>query len=231
MATPKVTVVEHEPACSSAYLVDWLAPTTELSVVRPYLGDAVPESNTDGLIVLGGTENALADTAWPWLPATRALLNTAVVDGTPSFNICLGHQLLGVAAGAELDTNSDAGPEYGPVTMQIVAPEDDALFGTYSGREVSVTMMHDDQLRNLPEGAVNLAYTDRTPIAAMHLGEASWSTQFHPEANASTLLGWLDTTPQLSAEDRKDILASYFVHSGQITEFAKNIVLNWRALM
>lgn len=228
---PHVTIIEHEAACAPGYLVEWLAPTTDLQVIRPYLGQPIPETPGDGLIVLGGSNNALADELWPWLPPTRELLAHALAQDIPSYSICLGHQLLGVAAGAELLVGAPAGPEYGPHQMHIDADESDPLFGPDAGRDIAVTMMHDDQLGTVPSGARVLAHTAATPYAAMRLGELSWSTQFHPEATASTLLGWLETTPELSAAERSELLTKYLTEMDEITNFAKQITLRWRAVL
>ncbi|NUP83955.1 MAG: C26 family cysteine hydrolase domain-containing family, partial [Nonomuraea sp.] len=93
----RITVIEHEADAGLGYLAGWLG--LPCDVVRPYLGEEVPERAADGLIVLGGAAAAWEDERSPWQPATRVLLRRAVAEGTPTLGICLGAQLLTMALG------------------------------------------------------------------------------------------------------------------------------------
>ena len=80
---------------------------------HPYLGNRVPPSvEGDALIVLGGPMDAYDDEVAPWLPSVRELLLSAIDDGVPTIGICLGAQLLAVAAGGKVERGA-AGPEIG----------------------------------------------------------------------------------------------------------------------
>jgi len=105
-----VLVIEHETGAGLSLLEASLGVRTR--VIRPYLGDAVPDLTDQqvrpsGLIVLGGEPGAWDDDVAPWLPATRALLGRAVREQIPTFAICLGAQLLAQSAS--------------PVTLPIIA--------------------------------------------------------------------------------------------------------------
>src|SRR5688500_7881561 len=97
----RMTVIEHEADAGPGYLGGWLG--LPCDVVRPYLGERIPEDAGDGLIVLGGEAAAWEDERWPWLPATRALLRRAAGDGTPTLAVCLGAQLLTLACGGAVE--------------------------------------------------------------------------------------------------------------------------------
>src|SRR5205823_15043933 len=82
----RALVVQHTAHEGLGNLLQWL-PAAGLDVhpIHPYLGHRVPPSvEGDALIVLGGPMGANDDADAPWLPATRALLATAVDDGVPT---------------------------------------------------------------------------------------------------------------------------------------------------
>jgi GMP synthase (glutamine-hydrolysing) len=100
-------VVQHEPEAPAGWLGErWSQQGIELDVVRPDLGEALPEALAhDALIVLGGAMNANEDGRYPWLAPTRELIREAVADGIPTLGVCLGHQLVSVALGGEVIVN------------------------------------------------------------------------------------------------------------------------------
>src|SRR5687767_8916337 len=100
----RITVIEHEAEAGLGYLGGWLGLACD--VVRPYLGEKVPERAADGLIVLGGEAAAWEDERSPWQPATRDLLRRAVDEATPTLAICLGAQLLTMACEGTVERGS-----------------------------------------------------------------------------------------------------------------------------
>lgn len=252
-ASKHITVIEHETGCPLDEFARWM--DVDVDIVRPYLGDPVPSHPADGLIVLGGTENALADDVWPWLPAVRQLLVNAVDDHTPTLGICLGHQLLGVALGGELvvgaqrqDDPTYKGPEYGVTALHLMdaGAEDELLGGAAIDVAVNgtgahtqplpstpatpsppVTMMHGDVLKTLPEGAALLASTDLYPNAAFRMSEAAWGVQFHPEASLSTFASWVEQTPKLTSKARARLIEQAHAEHTAVTEFARAIAIRF----
>src|SRR6516225_1071278 len=101
----RVHVVQHSAGEGLGRLADWLpAIGVDVHPTHPYLGNRVPPSvEGDALIVLGGPMGAYDDDDAPWLPAVRGLLASAVDDGVPTIGICLGAQLLAVAAGGAVE--------------------------------------------------------------------------------------------------------------------------------
>ncbi|MBF8189885.1 type 1 glutamine amidotransferase [Nonomuraea sp. K274] len=141
----RIIVIEHEAGAGLGYLGGWLGMTCE--VVRPYLGEAVPERAADGLIVLGGAAAAWEDERSPWQPATRDLLMRAVDDGTPTLAVCLGAQLLTLACGGTVERGAN-GLEVGlrEVTALPAAASDRLLshIGTDGGGSVVGTSVGTD---------------------------------------------------------------------------------------
>ncbi|MBG0829300.1 type 1 glutamine amidotransferase [Planomonospora sp. ID67723] len=189
----RITVIEHEAAAGLGFFAEWLAGTgAACEIVRPYLGETVPEHAADGLIVLGGEAAAWQDEDYPWLPATRELLRRAVADGVPTLGICLGAQLLTLACGGTVE-RGDLGLEIGACRISpLPAADGDPLFdGLLDGAEPAVAVQyHGDAMTRLPAGAVPLATGEIYPNQAYRLGERAWAVQFHPEATPEIFLDW-----------------------------------------
>ncbi|WP_149203814.1 type 1 glutamine amidotransferase [Actinotalea subterranea] len=218
-----LTVIEQTPTAPLDRFAAWLptpagtAPEAALTVhvVRAWDGDALPVDAAhvgDGLLVLGGEANAYDDTAAPWLPATRELLADAVRSGVPTLGVCLGAQLLAVAAGGRVQVAAPPGREAGvidvhprpdaardPLLGGLAAdvPADHPLAG---GVLAAMPSMHADAVVDLPPGAVWLASSRLYPYQAFRVGEVAWGLQFHPETSVETFAGWAQTTPDVDAE-------------------------------
>lgn len=185
-------VIEHQADCGIGAFAGWLeaAGGTPLRIIRPYLGDPVPEAAPEGLLVLGGEMHALEDDRAPWLPAVRALLRRSVAEGTPVFGICLGAQLLAAACGGRVVVGDPAGPERGAIEVRTLdASAADPLFAGLPAR-FQATAAHRDGIRALPGGSVLLAESDRYP-QAFRVGRAAWGVQFHPEATTAIVASWV----------------------------------------
>lgn len=184
----RALIVQHAAHEGLGRLQDWLpARGVDVHPIHPYLGHRVPPSvEGDALVVLGGPMGALDDAAAPWLPATRSLLATAIDDGVPTLGICLGAQLLAVAAGGEVQRGA-LGPELGLDLVDVTTP--DFLLTTGS---MSVVQWHHDTVTRLPSSAALLASSQRYAVQAFRIGEVAWGMQFHVEATAAMVRDWAE---------------------------------------
>jgi len=182
----RVLVVQHMAHEGLGRLQDWLpAAGVDVHPIHPYLGHRVPQSvEGDALVVLGGPMGCLDDEVAPWLPATRSLLATAIDDGVPTLGICLGAQLLAVAAGGSVERGA-LGPELGLGTVTVSQP--DVLLP--SG-ELPVVQWHFDTVTRLPESAALLGSSSRYAAQAFRVGEVAWGLQFHIEATPEMVGEW-----------------------------------------
>jgi GMP synthase-like glutamine amidotransferase len=114
----------------------------------------------------------------------RDLLVSAIDDGVPTIGICLGAQLLAVAAGGAVERGA-AGPEIG--LDEVTVSSSDLLL---SEGVLPVVQWHYDAVTTLPADAAVLASSERYPIQAFRVGEVAWGLQFHPEADAQLVRGW-----------------------------------------
>jgi GMP synthase (glutamine-hydrolysing) len=208
----RLLVVQHEDAVPLGRM---RFPGLALDVVRPDRGDPLPDRLTRhaGLVVLGGTMAAWEDDVAPWLPATRALLAACVDDGTPVLGICLGAQLLALATGGAVE-RGPAGPELGVVDVaRTTASDGDHVLGGL-GAAFPAASGHHDAVTALPSGAVQLARTATYPHQAFRLGDVAWGVQYHPEATAEVLAGWLEP-------DRALLAARGTTPEALVAEFAR----------
>lgn len=182
----RVLVVQHTPHEGLGRLQDWLPDAgVDVHPIHPYLGHRVPQYvEGDALIVLGGPMGANDDADAPWLPATRSLLASAIDDGVPTVGICLGAQLLAVAAGGSVERGA-LGPELGLGTVTVSQP--DVLLP--SG-ELRVVQWHFDTVTRLPETAALLGSSSRYAAQAFRIGEVAWGLQFHIEATPQMVADW-----------------------------------------
>jgi len=156
----------------------------ELDERFPRRGDPLPElGEHDGIVVLGGEQNALD----PGLAGQAALLRDATASGVPALGVCLGAQLLAHAHGGEvrkLERRHLAWPELLP----LPAADGDPVLGALPPGAAGVHWNEDGFA--LPEGAVELLRSPRESGEGFRIGERSWGVQFHPELDDAALEHW-----------------------------------------
>ncbi|HEX7744211.1 MAG TPA: type 1 glutamine amidotransferase [Micromonosporaceae bacterium] len=189
-------VIENDPTNDVRRLGEWLTEAgLELRVLRAHAGEPLPDA-LDGyaaLVVLGGEQRAypLPDgtPGAPWFPALESLLRKAVRHRVPTLAICLGAQLLATAhAGAT--ERSPSGPEIGPALVgKRDAADSDPLF-KWVPLVPDVLQWHEDEITELPHGAVLLAASTRYPHQAFRLGDRAWGLQFHIECDTDMIALW-----------------------------------------
>jgi GMP synthase-like glutamine amidotransferase len=185
-----ILVIENDLDAPAAMVGRWLREAgAELEICTPETGQPVPADLTgySALVVLGGAMNAYDDEAAGWLPQVRRLLSEAVRTELPTLAICLGAQLLAVAAGGRVSLAET--PEYGSqLVAKRQAAANDPLF-----RELPITpdviQWHVDEVSELPPGAVLLASSPVCEVQAFRVGRLAWGTQFH-----------IETTPEIVGE-------------------------------
>ena len=184
----RALIVQHTPTEGLGWLQEWLPDAgVHVHPIHPYLGHRVPPSvEGDALIVLGGPMGAYDDNEAPWLPAVRSLLSTAIDDGVPTLGICLGAQLLAVAAGGEV-IKGPAGPEIGVLDVEVAVSDDLMTEGT-----LPVVQWHYDAVSRMPAAATLLASSKSYEVQAFRVGDVAWGVQFHPEATLPMVAEWAE---------------------------------------
>lgn len=161
----------------------------EVEIVRAHEGEALPSlaDGHDGLIVLGGAQNALADDAHPHLPGLVALMRDFALADRAVLGVCLGSQLLARAFGAK--NLIGAAPEFG--WREVALTEDGAADPVLrvAGMRFPIFQWHDDTF-TLPEGAIRLAGNEAASNQAFRVCRAAYGMQFHFEADTQLVRHW-----------------------------------------
>jgi GMP synthase-like glutamine amidotransferase len=142
-----------------------------------------------GVVVMGGPMSATSDEAFPTRAAEIELLEEAIERGLPTLGVCLGAQLLAIAAGGKVYPGAD-GPEIGwaPVFFGNEAEADPLLTGL--PKEVTVMHWHADTF-DVPPGSTHLASSMLYPNQAFRVGARAWGLQFHLEVDRSAVRAFL----------------------------------------
>ena len=174
-----------------------------VTVVDAYLGEPLPDGTDgfDGLIVLGGGQNALDDEGSPWFPSLLGLMRGFVGTGRATLGVCLGSQLLARAYGA--DNLVGAASEFSWREIELTEEgREDAVLGGLPAR-FPIFQWHDDTF-TLPRGAVRLAGNLAAHNQAFRIGRAGYGTQFHFEADRQLVRRWSETFAGWLAERQPD---------------------------
>jgi GMP synthase-like glutamine amidotransferase len=141
-----------------------------------------------GVVTLGGRQSATRVAQDAFLTAEVNLLKQALKRRVPVLGMCLGAQLLAVAAGG---TVSHAGRMNAgwPQLSILPAGADDPLFGAFPAR-LPVLKWHED-LIEMPSAATELGTTPGPGAALFRVGPCAWGSQAHLELTPSMLIeGW-----------------------------------------
>jgi GMP synthase-like glutamine amidotransferase len=161
----------------------------KIDLVRAHVGEALPDGpqSYDGMVVLGGVQNALADDTSPWLPKLLTLMRSFTESGRSLLGVCLGSQLLARAYGG---TNIIGGvSEFGwqPVVLTPEGMADPLFAGTPAS--FPIFQWHDDTF-TLPLAARRLATGAVVENQAFLIGRAAYGVQFHFEADRPVVEEW-----------------------------------------
>ena len=175
----------------------------EVDVVKSYVGEPLPspDDGHDGLIVLGGGQNALADAEYPYMPQLVELMRDFASADRAVLGVCLGAQLLARAFGA--DNLIGAAPEFGWQEVELTDEgKTDPVLGRLPER-FPIFQWHDDTF-TLPRGAVRLAGNMAAHNQAFRVGRAAYGIQFHFEADRDLVRSWNENFADYLAEHHPD---------------------------
>jgi len=200
-----------------------------LDVVRADEGEPLPDGTAghDGMLVLGGPQDAWDDSRAPYFPKAMELIRAFAERGKPVLGICLGAQLAARAFGARVYRHT--APEIGfvPVRFTGAAQRDPLLRGL--GPERALMQWHYDTF-DLPDGAVRLATGEACENQAFRLGPALWGVQFHPEATAEIIGAWAARHHAQTGRAVEGIEDQVARHLPGQAAFARTLAARWLGL-
>ncbi|QTB90179.1 type 1 glutamine amidotransferase [Bifidobacterium saguini] len=199
MVTPQVLILQHvsweRPGRILSNLEDLGIQTVTMNITKKKKPDLPDFSELAGVVIMGGPMGALDYDKYPGLKTEAKLAKAAVASGKPVLGVCLGHQIIATALGAQL-RKGDA-PEIGFAPIKRVEKHD--YFSMWD-KQLNVLHWHNDVV-GLPEGGELLARSAGTKVQAFRLGSAL-GLQFHLEVCGSLLDEWLEEPSMV--KDLKD---------------------------
>ena len=196
----------------------------KIVICRAWAGDELPDdlNEFDGLVVLGGEQNALADEDHPYLPKLAGLMRESAEDGKAVLGICLGSQVL--ARGCDAENLIGTAPEFGWQTIELTeAGKNDPVLGQIPSG-FPIFEWHSDTF-TLPTNAVHLATNGNVTNQAFRVGRAGYGMQFHFEAHRGVVENWNREFEENLKANHMDFLESYPEMSATIGPIADDIGL------
>jgi GMP synthase-like glutamine amidotransferase len=153
-------------------------------------GDTLPAADEiAGIVSLGGRQSATRVEHDPFLAAEVALLQAALDDDLPVLGMCLGAQLLAVAAGGEVVTTGHFYADW-PDLVLLPTAASDPVFGGMPPR-LPVLKWHEDVIE-LPDEQLLLGRSEGPGAALFRIGSNAWGSQAHLELTPELLVdAWL----------------------------------------
>ena len=211
----RVLVVENMAGTPLGQIGDALVEANvDIELLAAYKGEELPASIEpyDGLVVLGGEQNALADDAYPYLPELCALMRRFEDADKSILGVCLGSQLLARAFGGDNLLNYTR--EFGWQTVALTEDgKADPVLGMLPS-DFTTFQWHVDSF-TLPNHAVHLAGNQAASNQAFRIGRAAYGMQFHFEAHQGVVENWCRDFPQ-SVEKMSPGFASRFTQERQL---------------
>lgn len=170
-----------------------------LQVVRPYLGEQVPESLDGfvGLAVGGGGQGVYEQDKYPYLTAEISLIRRAAAAERPVIGLCLGGQLMAASLGADVRRGPVKEIGFFPVELDPITDYDPLFCGL--PKSFVTTHWHGD-IFDVPPGGMRLGRSALTPNQLFRYGHALYGLQFHLEMTPEILAEMVD-------ESRGDLAA------------------------
>lgn len=158
-----------------------------ITYADPLREDLAPlrQDEPDLLIVLGGPMSATDVAGYPFLGVEAQWLRDRRAAGLPSIGICLGAQVMAVAAGG--DVAPMGLKEIGMGTVSITPAGQGTLLRLLA--DAPVLHWHGDAI-SLPADEVSLASTGPCAVQAFELSGHQLGLQFHLEADLDRITDW-----------------------------------------
>jgi GMP synthase (glutamine-hydrolysing) len=184
---------------------DWFAEVMdypEMFVVDVQQGGSLPAHLDYSAIVITGS-GAMVSHREIWSEKTASWLKNAVEERALILGVCYGHQLLAHALGGDVGPNPN-GRQIGSQRIELEpAAAADPLFQNMPA-SFQVNTSHEENVLTLPEGAVRLARSPGDENHAFRYGDFAWGVQFHPEFDATVMLGYLDARAEAIRSEGQD---------------------------
>ncbi len=201
----RLHIFQHEASCGPANLLEWtLARGIETDWRRFHEGATIPDiAEVEAVVILGGSMNAYQDEQFPHLKSVRAFTREALLEGKKVFGICLGAQIMADALGSRVVRAPI--PEKGWIEIRRFPEAAHSPLLDWLPVSHRFFSWHGDTFA-IPDGAIHGAFSADCPAQAFVWEQNAIATQFHPEADAPTIEGWINDEPEA---ERADLRAQF----------------------
>jgi len=184
-------------------------------IVRPHLGEALPDFNAVSGAILSGSWAMVTDHL-EWSERTAVWIRAGTEEALPLFGVCYGHQLIAWALGGEVGDNP-RGWERGLIDIEL----HDASLPLPA--RFPVWLSHRQSVLRPPQRAQVLAHSALEGCQILRYSPQMLSVQFHPEFSAEIMRACLPETstaavPQMPQPDwARQLLTDFWQQCQQQT--------------
>lgn len=148
-------------------------------VIRPYLGEKLPEPTSVTAAIITGSWSMVTDRE-TWSEKTAEWIRQAMPFDIPLFGVCYGHQLMAHALGGTVADNPFGG-ETGVIDIELTpAGKRNLLLDNFPDR-FPACVFHRQSVLEAPEDSDILAVSEKDGCQILRYGTSAFSVQFHPE--------------------------------------------------
>jgi GMP synthase-like glutamine amidotransferase len=165
----RLSIVQHHPLEGPGRIAEWAHRCGIALDLYDATQGALP-AGSGPVVLLGGPASTLDPPRW--MSTELAWLRLAVRSGRPLLGICLGAQLLAIAAGGSVRRMTTLETGWTPVDIEGI-------------RRLDVLQWHEDAI--LPPPSARIDATSAQCVQMFSLGERRIGVQFHPEWDDASL--------------------------------------------
>ena len=227
-----VLVLQHEAVEGPGRIAAALqSHSLDFDIVRLDLGAQVPkfDSDSSGLVVLGGSMGLADIERLPHLDQERTLIARYLDSNIPVLGVCLGAQLMASALGAKVVTGGAWELGWHAIELTDAARQDPLFAGC--PKSFAALHWHRDQFE-LPAGVTKLAISSVTPVQAFSAGSGAYGLLFHLEADLDQIAKMAQSFPGdlvaagVSAAELNDEISD-----SQTRTYARQVFSRWVQLV
>ena len=169
----------------------------KIEIIRMDLGDGLPKTNKDDLLLIMGGPMGVKDIGckkYPWLKTERDFIKVELKKKTRIIGVCLGAQLLANAAGGDVEIL-----KYGSPPKPLPEIGWSQIFFNHSNNDLKefcetpfhVLHWHGDRIL-LPKNTELIASSKRCKEQFFKIGNLAYGLQFHIESSKEMSKSWIN---------------------------------------
>lgn len=148
-------------------------------VIRPWLGEKLPEPTSVTAAIITGSWSMVTDREG-WSEKTGEWIRKTMPFDIPLFGVCYGHQLMAQALGGIVDDHPEGG-EAGIAEINLTAEGKRNLLLDNFPERFHACVFHRQSVLKPPADCDILAVSEKDGCQILRYGTSAFSVQFHPE--------------------------------------------------